>query len=135
MICHRQLAQVLSATTAVWTMVTAPGLAVDTISTQGAPIDDLQRDIQFAVCLNEWDRAIDLTGALIASPQISPEQRAEIVTARHQLQAALQRRDPINVAAFNCEQRLAQSSDDSISTTVPYWKMSYSQTRTAGLPY
>ena len=75
---------------------------------QDSSIDFLRQELRLAICLSDWDHTLDLIGAYIASPEISSERRAELVTTRQQFREALQRQDEINVTAFHCEERLSQ---------------------------
>jgi hypothetical protein len=63
--------------------------------------------LQVAVCLRDWDHAVDLIGNLIASPDISSEQRSHLVGIRHQLQETLLRHEAIPVSLGQCETLLA----------------------------
>lgn len=46
----------------------------------------LQNELELAVCLNEWPYALSLIDPLIATPNITPGYRSELVQFRHQLQ-------------------------------------------------
>jgi hypothetical protein len=102
MVNVRQTAQALSRAMAMVAMVATPGLAI------GEPaIGPLQQQLQLAICLSNWDTAIDLVGALIASPQLSAVQRNELVRFRHQFQDALRQDIAIGLPS-SCEERLAR---------------------------
>ncbi len=51
-----------------------------------ASVSNLQQQLKIAVCLNDWPTAIDYANALIATPHISADDRAELVSFRHRLQ-------------------------------------------------
>ncbi len=108
MLNRKRQAQSICLGTAVWVLSTVPGVAAGESLTQESSIKILRRELQLAVCLNYWDQAVDLVGGFIASPEISPGRRAELVQTRQQLQQALQRQAEIDITAFNCEERLTQ---------------------------
>ncbi|MDJ0703104.1 MAG: pre-peptidase C-terminal domain-containing protein [Leptolyngbyaceae cyanobacterium MO_188.B28] len=55
---------------------------------EASPIDaeQLQSELQLALCLNEWEYALDVISPLIASPDISADEREDFVQFRYQLQ-------------------------------------------------
>ena len=55
---------------------------------EASPIDagQLQAELQLALCLNEWEYALDVISPLIASPDISADDREDLVRFRYQLQ-------------------------------------------------
>ncbi|MFH7244688.1 MAG: hypothetical protein ACHWZW_17775 [Spirulina sp.] len=71
------------------------------------PLDTLQRQMKTAVCLNDWDTAVDRTSAMIASPDLSAQDRQDLVTFRHTLQRYQEERLEIS-GIPGCEAHLAQ---------------------------
>ena len=55
-------------------------------ATATLPLSTLQRQLKTAVCLNDWDTAVDRASAMIASPSLSVQDRQDLVTFRHDLQ-------------------------------------------------
>jgi hypothetical protein len=53
--------------------------------------ESLFTDLQLALCLDDFDTAIALTGALMAHPDVTSAYRADLVALRHQLQTYEQR--------------------------------------------
>ncbi|MFE4105679.1 DVUA0089 family protein [Almyronema epifaneia] len=75
---------------------------------QTIPASRLQQELQLAVCLNAWDYALDLSDPLIASSEISPSDRAQLIQLRRQLQN-YQARGTVVANQPNCEAVLAQT--------------------------
>jgi hypothetical protein len=57
--------------------------------------ESLFNDLQLAICLNNWDSAVSLAGSLIASPDLTPAYRENLVDLRNQLQTYQQRNSVI----------------------------------------
>lgn len=57
------------------------------VQAQQRSVSELQRTLQTAVCQNDWNRAIELTGNLIGSDGISSDYRAQLMEYRTQLRA------------------------------------------------
>jgi hypothetical protein len=67
----------------------------------------LQRSIEVAICVGDWDRAVEHTGTLMALPQTSPSQRETLVAFRQQLETW--RDDPrTRVGWAGCDVALAR---------------------------
>lgn len=49
------------------------------------PVELVQEQLRQAVCLNQWERSLDLVGILIATPELTPEYRNNLVQFRQQL--------------------------------------------------
>jgi hypothetical protein len=96
--------------TGLMVLVTSGPAAGETSPSPAAQssISALRQDLQLAVCLGHWEKAVDIAGAIIASPEISAERRAELVRVRYQLQDTLQRQSVINATAYHCGERLAR---------------------------
>lgn len=69
----------------LWFAVFACGLTLPAFA-QTPAIDNLQIQLQAAICLNDWPQAIDLTNQLIGSEDLSPEDREGLLNYRSQLQ-------------------------------------------------
>ncbi|HEY9762055.1 MAG TPA: DVUA0089 family protein [Trichocoleus sp.] len=66
-------------------LLTFAGLiSADTVSAQ--TLQDLRHELQVAVCRRDWNQAIQLTGSLIASSDISSKSRESLVDFRHSLE-------------------------------------------------
>lgn len=112
MVIRKQVAWAISAAVMVGAFYAVPGFSGEIPTTRslakaGPSVEALQRDLQLAACANHWDRAVELVGALIASPSISAERRAELVSFRQQLQSSLMRQGTIDVSPARCEALLA----------------------------
>jgi hypothetical protein len=81
---------------------------------QAQTLDNLQTSLQLAVCFNDWEQAVRLTGVLIASTDITSAYRNELVTFRHQLEA-LRAEAAIVPDIPGCSSALAQT----VQTTTP----------------
>lgn len=108
MLSQRQTARVIFSTAVIWSMAIIPGLSMEKPGMSAFPkdntsVESIQRDLKLAACMNDWNRVVDLMGALMASPAISPEHRAELIKARHDLQGALLNQDTIAISAQRCE--------------------------------
>lgn len=77
------------------------------VDTAPLVVEEVQASIQRALCLGDWNRAITLTGALIAQPQFSPAYRGALVDFRHQLEG-LRDENQIVVDPSGCDAALAQ---------------------------
>lgn len=76
---------------------------------EASPIDAgrLQSELQAALCLNEWEYALDVISPLIASPDISDDAREDLVRFRYQLQD-LSEADAVVGNIPNCEAAIAR---------------------------
>jgi len=95
-----------------WSMSAVPAVAGELTQGDGflkehASLEAVRQDLKLAACTHHWDRAVELMGVLMASPDISSEQRADLVRERHELQGALHRHEAIAVAPQQCEGLLA----------------------------
>lgn len=71
------------------------------------PLATLQRQMKTAVCLNDWDTAVDRASAMIASPRLSAQDRQDLVNFRHTLQRYQEERLAMQ-GIPGCEAHLAQ---------------------------
>jgi len=110
MISHKQIAQAISIAAVAGVMVTIPGkVAAESPGIKTATATStLSRSIQIAICLEDWDHAVDLVGNLIARPELSPSQRDQLVSTRHQLQSLLLRHEAIPLSSDQCDTMLAE---------------------------
>jgi hypothetical protein len=111
MLHHRQTARALWTTA---TAITSPAIAATLLAICAAPgpargeaAAALGQDLQLAVCLNDWDRAVAVMGAIMAWPDISAPDRAEWVNVRARWQDPTQRQALTASMADGCEARLA----------------------------
>lgn len=82
-----------------------PGAAV--ASSAPTSFEDVQEAIQSSLCLGDWNRAIALTGTLMAQPQFSPAYRSTLVSFRRQLESLRDTRQSVSDRA-GCDAALAQ---------------------------
>ena len=59
---------------------------VAALDAKAGNVDQLQEELQLAICLNEWEYALDVISPLIASSGISAAYREDLVRFRYQLQ-------------------------------------------------
>lgn len=87
--------------------VVAVGLWNAPVLAQLSPVATLRQQLVTAICLEDWPTALDRTSALIATPAIGAQDRADLVAFRHRLQQPHQRQAILD-AVPNCEAHLAQ---------------------------
>ena len=64
--------------------------------------DSVKEDLKQAVCFQDWDRAVELSSHLIASPSITPEHRQTLVNWRHRFSKYATSQTKFNTIP-NCE--------------------------------
>lgn len=79
---------------------------------QAQSLQEYQNALQLAVCQNDWARAIQLTGPVIASPQITAASRADMVAFRRQLED-LQNQRAVVTGLPNCSALIRRYLPDS----------------------
>jgi hypothetical protein len=92
-------------------MLWQPGLAKSAMASES--LADLRGQLEVSVCSNNWSMAIQQANALIASPYISSQDRAELVSFRHRLQRYQQQGLTVDYIS-GCDAALAP-----LLTTVP----------------
>ena len=64
--------------------------------------DNVKEDLKRAICFQDWDRAVELSSHLIASPSITPEHRQTLVSWRHRFSNYATSQTKFNTVP-NCE--------------------------------
>ena len=91
----------------VLTAVVVAGVSwVSTLAAEAVNAEQLQAELQLAICLNEWEYALDVISPLIASSDISAAHREDLVRFRYQLQD-LSESDAVVGNIPNCEAAIA----------------------------
>lgn len=75
--------------------------------TQSQRLEEMHHNLLVAVCLNEWEEAIQLTGPLIASPEISAADRENLMEFRQQL-VTFRDNNAVVSGVAGCDQALAR---------------------------
>ncbi|MCG8366518.1 MAG: pre-peptidase C-terminal domain-containing protein [Pseudanabaenales cyanobacterium] len=92
----------------VLTALVLAGLSwVSALEAKSVDAEQLQAELQLAICLNEWAYALDVISPLIASPDISAAYREDLVRFRYQLQD-LSESDAVVGNLPNCERAIAR---------------------------
>lgn len=61
------------------------------------PVELVQEQLRQAVCLNQWDLSLDLVGILIATPELPPEYRNDLVQFRQRLYSLQDQQQAVRV--------------------------------------
>lgn len=80
---------------------------ISTSEAKSVEVAQLQADLQLAICLNEWEYALDSISPLIAAPDISADYREYLVRFRYQLQD-LSESDAVVGDMPHCEAEIAR---------------------------
>ncbi len=72
----------------------------------GQPLSHRGARLDRAICLQQWEQALDITSGLIATPEISATDRQELLQFRRQLQAWQLSPSPVEIQA-SCDRTLS----------------------------
>lgn len=108
-----------------------PGQA-QTLPQSQQRLEEMHQNLLVAVCLNEWEEAIRLTGPLIASPEISVADRENLLEFRQQL-ATFRDNDAVVSHVAGCDQALARYVETVATPAPPLdWENALNTTYGAG---